>query len=211
MSAPMKMFRIVERLWPARCALDCFQLLNLKLEGSVLFARWASLRLMITLQDRFNPSIMAGGAKVVDWLYSLSGLVNMASSGGFPKLVSGKLFLFAFKLDHLVAKISYHLTKRYIRFARTDYLLTQCRDGFSDVIHWRRLRRLKHRLESVNNAYSRIERRGPMLCDVDCLLRGIYVEIHQIAVQSKENSEFRKQSGVVLSEKQVAPECGVRK
>lgn len=211
MSGPRDKVRLAEQLPPASRMSDLSWLLNFKFESAVLLARWASLRQMIALQDRFNPGVMAGGAKVVDWLYAFSGLVNMASGRSFPKLVSRKLFLCAFKLDHLVAKVSYHLTKRYIRFARTDYLLTQCRDGFSDVIHWRRLRRLKHRLESINHSYRRIERRGPMLCDVDCLLRGVYVEIHQVALQSKANSEFRKQSGVALSARQVPSESGVRK
>jgi hypothetical protein len=154
---------------------------------------------------------MAVGAKVVQWLYAVSGAIDVMPGGCFPKLVSRKLFLFAFKLDHLVAKVSYHLTKRYIDLARIHYLLSQAGDGFADLIHWRRLRRLKHRLETINNAYSRIQRRGSLPCDVDCLLRGVYVEIHQIALQSKDNSEFRKQSGVALSARQVPSESGVRK
>jgi len=149
------------------------------------------LAVLIALQDRFYPSIMTVGTKIVDRLYSLSGAINETFVGRLPQFVARKLFLIAFKLDHFVAKISYQLTKVYIRISRIHYLLVQAGNGTSDFIHWRRLRGLKKRLESIHCSYGRIQRRGPMPCDVYCLLRGVYVEIHDIAVQSKSNSEYR--------------------
>ncbi|WP_193748880.1 hypothetical protein [Leisingera sp. ANG-Vp] len=179
-----------------------------KLKTPMTWRGTAFFNVLVALQDGFNPRIMTAGAKVVDWLYALSRAVDNGPAGGIPKFVACKLFLAAFKLDHLVAKISYRLTKRYIRLARTHYLFSQASDGFSDLFHWRRLRRLKQRLESINGSYRRIERRGPLLCDVYCLLRGVYVEIHQVAVLSKENSKFRQQDAAAKAGRQgEVPGC----
>lgn len=175
---------------------------NLKTKATMAWRCPAGLRVLVALQQGLNPRIMAAGAKVVNWLYVIARAVDDGAGRCFPKFVSRKLFLTAFKFDHLIAKISYLLTKRYIRFARAYYLLSQTSNGFADLVHWRRLRRLKQRLESVNRTYGRIERRGPLPCDVDCLLRGVYVEIHEIASASKENAEYRRKSATNRGEAQ---------
>lgn len=175
---------------PARIGLSW-----LKSKAAMARVVLAGLQCAIAVQDRFNICVMAAGTKVVDGIYACARFVDQVSSGRFPKRVAREFIRCAFQVEHFVAKISYRLTKGYIRLSRTCYLLSQVSNGFSDLIHWRRLRRLKNRLESVNCTYGRIERRGPLPCDVDCLLRGIYVEIHQIASASKENAECRRKSG----------------
>ncbi|WP_162894053.1 hypothetical protein [Phaeobacter sp. LSS9] len=151
----------------------------------------ALLGIRIALQDRFNPIVMAIGAKVVQGLYACWGSIDRLSFRCLPQFVSAKFLLTAFHLDHLVAEISYRLTKSYIRLARIHYLFVQRGYGRSDIIHWQRLRRLKQRLEAVKGAYSRRKCRGAAASDVDCLLRGVYVDIHKIAFCSNENSKDR--------------------
>ncbi|KXF89761.1 hypothetical protein [Phaeobacter inhibens] len=162
----------------------------------------ALLGILVALQDRFNPIVMTIGAKVVNWLYTCWRSIDGLALRGLPQFVSDKLLLTAFQLDHFVAEISYRLTKSYIRLARVHYLFVQRGYNRPDIIHWRRLSRLKQRLEAVNCAYGRRKCRGAAASDVDCLLRGVYVEIHKIAFWSNENSEYRLMIAAAKAEKQ---------
>lgn len=169
-----------------------WRLALLEMEPSVARQCGALLGVVIALQDRLYPGIMAVGTKVVDRLHVLSGTQQDGSAGRLPQCISRKLFLAAFHLDYLSAQFNGFLTKQYVFLSRFHYLLVQIGHGSADLLHWRRLGRLKQRLQSLKRTYDRVYRAGPVSGDFERILRGVHIEIHDIAFQSQKTSRERR-------------------
>lgn len=163
----------------------------LKMEPPMARRCRALLGVVIALQDRLHPGIMAVGAKIVNGLYFLSGTQQNGSEGRLPQYISRKLFLAAFHLDYLVAQFNGLLTQFYVFLSRLHYLFAQVGDGGTDLVHWQRLRRLKYQLQSINRTYDRVHSRRPVPGDFERILRGVHIEIHDIVLQSKVLSRER--------------------
>lgn len=164
----------------------------LEVEPAMARRGCALLGIAIALQDCLHPGVMAAGTKVVNGLYALSGTQQDGSEGRLPKFISCKLFLAAFHLDYLVAQFNGLLAKQYVFLSRLHYLFAQVGHSRTDVVHWQRLRRLKNQLQSINRTYDRVHSRGPVSGDFERILRGVHIEIHDLAFQSKANSRERR-------------------